>query len=213
MMERKSGRVKERKSDEAMEGKNDGVTGRCSPSLALSVALSLLLSACSVPLYKVAPLPQNTPVEAGQTATANALEVTATALTDDDQAFARFDANLPLAGLVVVDITLLNRAAAPITDLKFELQDATGKRFPQLEAKKALKQMMKFEGVRLYPIEGKRQTLEQLQTITLPKKLRLAAQEEKRGVLFFHAKQDAAGLKGLVLTVKGSPQPIRLALN
>jgi hypothetical protein len=166
-----------------------------------------------VPLYKVAPLPQHTPSAARQTATANALEVTATALTDDDQAFARFDANLPLAGLVVVDITLLNRAAAPITDLKFELQDATGKRFPQLEAKKALKQMMKFEGVRLYPIEGKRQTLEQLQTITLPKKLRLAAQEEKRGVLFFHAKQDAATLKGLVLTVKGSPQPIRLALN
>jgi hypothetical protein len=220
-MERKSERAKERRSDEAMEGKNNGVTGRCSQSLALSVppslrlsfALSLFLSACSVPLYKVAPLPQNTPIEAGQTATANSLEVTASALIEDDQAFARFDANLPLAGLVVVDIKLLNRTATPTKDLKFELQDATGKRFPQLEAKKALKQMMKFEGVRLYPIEGKRQTLEQLQAIALPKKLPLAAQEEKRGVLFFHAKQDAATLKGLVLTVKGSPQPIRLALN
>ena len=168
--------------------------------------------ACSVPLYKVAPIPQNTPIEAGSTATVNSLEVMASALTDDDQSFARFDTNLPLAGIVVVDVKLVNRANEKTKSLSFELQDASGKKFPLLDAKKKLKQVMKFEGVRLYPIEARKETLEQLQAIALPKKLTLAAQEEKRGVLFFHAKQDVAQLQGLILTIKGMAQPLRLPL-
>ncbi len=169
--------------------------------------------ACSVPLYKVAPIPQNTPIEARQTVTANSLEITASALTEDDQAFERFGTNLPLAGIVVVDVRLANRANAATKSLTFALQDASGTKFSLLDAKKELKQVMKFEGVRLYPIEGKQKTLEQLQAIALPKKLALAAQEEKRGVLFFYAKQDVAQLKGLVLLVKGTVPPLRLPLN
>ncbi len=169
--------------------------------------------ACSIPLYKVAPIPQNTPIEAGQTSTANSLEITASALLEDDKSFERFEANLPLAGIVVVDLKLLNRASAATKSLTFELQDASGKKFPLLDAKKELKQVLKFEGVRLYPIEGKQETLDQLQSIALPKKLTLSAQEARRGVLFFHAKQDVAQLKGLILLVKGAAQPIRLPLN
>jgi hypothetical protein len=172
-----------------------------------------LCSGCSVPLYKVAPVPKNAPIVAGQMVTADSLEITASALLDDDQAFERFEANLLLAGIVVVDLKLLNRANTATKMLSFELQDATGKKFSLLKPDKQLKQVMKFEGVRLYPIEGKRQTLEQIEALALPKKLTLAAQEEKRGVLFFHAKQDVAQLRGLVLIVKGTPQPLRLPLN
>jgi hypothetical protein len=189
------------------------VTLTRSLSLYLFAALLLFLSACSVPLYKVAPIPTNRPIEAGQTATTNSLEVTASALTEDDKSFERFDTNLPLAGIVVVDVRLVNRANEKTKSLSFELQDASGKTFPLLDAKKELKQVMKFEGVRLYPIEARKETLEQLQAIALPKKLTLAAQEEKRGVLFFHAKQDVAQLKVLLLTVKGMAQPLRLPLQ
>jgi hypothetical protein len=118
-----------------------------------------------------------------------------------------------LAGIVVVDLKLLNRANTATKTLSFALQDATGRKFSPLKPDKQLKQVMKFEGVRLYPIEGKRQTLEQLEALALPTKLTLAAQEEKRGVLFFHAKQDVAQLRRLVLLVKGTPQPLRLPLN
>ncbi len=180
----------------------------------LSIVLTLFFSACSVPLYKVTPVPTNSQITAGNTASANSLEVTAAALLDDDQAFARFEANLPLAGIVVVDIYLMNRAQEKTKSLTFELQDASGKKLALLDAKKQLKQIMKFEGVRLYPVEGRKQTLEQLQAIALPKKLVLGAQEEKRGVLFFSAKQDAAQLQGLVLLVKGTTaQPLRLKLQ
>ena len=172
-----------------------------------------LCGACSVPLYKVAPLPGNTPTVAGATITANSLDVSASALLDDDISFERFEANLPLAGILVVDVKLLNRAAVSTKSLTFALQDASGKTFSVLDAKKELKQVMKFEGVRLYAKIGRQETLELLQSIALPKKLVLAAQEEKRGVLFFHAKQDLAQLKGLVLLVKGTAQPIRIPLQ
>ncbi len=183
-------------------------------SFSFSILLALFFSACSVPLYKVAPIPTNPQITAGNTASANSLEVTAAALLDDDQSFARFEANLPLAGIVVVDVYLVNRAQEKTKSLTFELQDASGKKLALLDAKKQLKQVMKFEGVRLYPVEGRKQTLEQLKAIALPKKLILGAQEEKRGVLFFSAKQDAAKLQGLVLLVKGPvPQPLRLELQ
>ncbi len=183
-------------------------------SFSFSMFLLFLLPACSVPLYKVTPIPTNTQITAGNTASADSLEVTASALLDDDQAFARFEANLPLAGIVVVDIYLANRAQQKTKSLTFELQDASGKKLALLDAKKQLKQVMKFEGVRLYPVEGRKQTLAQLQAIALPKKLVLGAQEEKRGVLFFSTKRDAAQLKGLVLLVKGTTaQPLRLGLQ
>lgn len=181
--------------------------------LSFLIVLCLFLSACSVPLYKVAPIPKNTTIEAGQTATNNGLTVTASALTEDDKAFERFDSNLPLAGILVVDIQVANRSAQSIKSLKFELQDATGKSVSYLEPKKALKAIMKFEGVRMYTIEGRQQTLEQLQAMALPKKLSLGSQEEKRGVLFFHAKQDVAKNKAFTLLIKDDRQTIRLPLS
>lgn len=180
----------------------------------LSIIFLLIFGcACTVPLYKVAPIPKDKPIEAGQTATQNSLEITASAVLDDEVAFERFDANLLLAGILVVDVQLANRATAPTKSLSFEVQDATGKRFSLLSEKKELSRVMKFEGVRLYPVLGKQETLEQLQAITLPKKITLSANEEKRGVLYFHAKQDVAQLKGLVLSVKGTSPMIRIPLN
>lgn len=168
---------------------------------------------CSVPLYQVAPIPKNVPSETGQTARNDALEVTAIAVTEDDQSFARFDANLPLAGIVAVDLKLVNRSPQAINSLKFELQDATGRKFSWLEPKAALKQVMKFEGLRVYSLEGKRQALAQLEAIALPKKLTLAAQGETHGVLFFHVRQDAAKIQAFTLLVKGGRQTITLSLR
>lgn len=182
-----------------------------SPSLLLPFSLSLCLAACSVPLYKVAPLPKNEALRGGQTATVEGLEVTAKAFAEDDEAFARFDANLPLAGILVVEVKLLNRAG-PTGKLSFALRETNGQSLARLEPKKMLKTVMKFEGVRLYPIEGKQQTLDQLQAQALPKKFMLAAQEERRGLLFFHAKRDVTQLKSLTLEIKGGKQVVTLPL-
>ncbi len=177
------------------------------------VFIFLILNAgCSVPLYKIASIPQNTPIEAAQTANSTELEISAAALLDDDKAFERFEANLPLAGIAVIDVRLVNRADKQLKP-KFELRDASGKKFAQLAPKKEPGRVMKFEGVRVYNKEGRRQTLEQLENIALPKNFVLDAKAEKRGVLFFNTKQDVTQIKGLTLTVSGISQPIKISLN
>lgn len=188
---------------------------RDSSTLLVSFAfvIGLMLSACSVPLYKVAGIPNKTPSASGNTITATTLEITATALIDDDQAFERFETNLPLGGILAVDVLLRNRRNEASRPLSFEIADATGKKFSSMDGQKMLKRVMKFEGVRVYAREGKQSTEAQLQSLTVPKKIVLNAQEEKRGVLFFYVKQDVANMKGLVLTVKGAEQPIRIPLQ
>lgn len=175
-------------------------------------AVFLFLSACQGPLYNVAPIPQASPIESGKSASNNVVEVTAAALLDDDQVFERFDANLVLAGIIVVDVNIVNRSSESF-NLKFELHDADGKNFSQLEAKKSLDRVIKFEGIRAYSRLGKQESLEQLEAIAIPKKITLPAQQQKRGVLFFNARRDASQLRGLRLTVKGIKEPIQLLLN
>ena len=175
-------------------------------------AVFLFLSACQGPLYNVAPIPQASPIESGKSAVNNVIEVTAAALLDDDQVFERFDANLVLAGIIVVDVNVVNRSSQAL-NLKFELHDAEGKNFSQLESKKSLDRVIKFEGIRAYSRLGKQEALEQLEAISIPKKITLPAQQQKRGVLFFNAKRDAAQFRGLRLTVKGIKEPIQIILN
>lgn len=183
-----------------------------SPSLFLSIFLFFFLSACSVPLYKIAPLPQNSTIPDGKSAAINELEITASALLDDDKSFELFEANLPLAGIVAVNVHLKNNAATSAR-LKFSLHDMDGKKFSWLSADKELKRVMDFEGVRAYPKDGKQATLDQLKAIALPEKFELAAQAEKRGVLFFHVKQDATKLRGLRLKVERGTEPLTISLQ
>ncbi len=174
-------------------------------------AAIIFLNSCQGPLYKVANIPQASTIDSGKSASNNLIEITASALQDDDKAFERFDANLVLAGIVAVDVNLVNRSAQTLNP-KFELRDSEGRNFPQLESKKELNQVMKFEGVRAYSKLAKQETLEQLEAIAIPKKFTLLAQQQKRGVLFFNAKRDAAKLSGLRLTVKGMKEVIQVNL-
>ncbi len=163
-------------------------------------------------MYQIAPIPQALPIESGQSASNNFIEVTASALLDDDKVFERFDANLVLAGIIAIDVNLMNRSNQSLTP-KFELRDAEGRNYSQLESKRELDQVMKFEGVRVYSKLGKQETLEQLEAIALPKKMTLPSQQQKRGVLFFNTKRDVAQLHGLRLMVKGIKEPIQISLN
>ncbi len=180
--------------------------------LAFSLSLFLLLSSCSVPLYKVAPIPQNSAIVDGKTGTTQGLEITAAALFDDDKSFERFASNLPLAGIIAVDVYLKNNSAATLKP-KFSLRDSAHQNLSLLDAKNVLKQMMKFEGVRAYVKEGKQLTLDQLSAMALPKKIEIGPQSEKRGVLFFRAKVDAMKLDGLRLEVGGLAAPIIIPIN
>jgi hypothetical protein len=177
--------------------------------------LPLALAGCGTRLYEVGPVPKVVPAEAVAGTTSKGLEVTAAALTEDDAAFARFGGNLPLAGVAAVDVRVANGTGEQFRAgrLKFELRDAAGKRLKQIDAKKALKRLMKFNGTETYLIEAYRRTREDFEARALPRSVALAPGEELRGVVFFDAKRDAATLGPLTLTVKGGASPLELRLN
>jgi len=177
--------------------------------------LSLLALCGCGPLFKVAPLPKSPPADLVTATAPGGLEIGASALTDDISAIEQFGANLPLAGLVAVEVELTNRGTEPIkaSALRFELRDAAGGRYKRLETKKALGRLMKYYQKRTYLKESYRQTRESMESLALPLSSPLAPQEERHGFLFFEAKQDVAQLTGLTLSVEGGPSPIEMKLK
>ncbi len=172
------------------------------------------LNGCGAP-FKVAPLPKTSSTDLATEAAPGSLAVSAALLKDEDRSFAQFDANLPLAGIIAVEVQLTNRASEPLAGraLKFELRDAAGTSYKRLEPKKALERLMKFHGKSSYVKDSYRQTRESFEALALPVTASLASQAEWRGYLFFEAKRDVASLAGLTLSVMGGSAPITLKLN
>src|SRR5215813_307101 len=89
-------------------------------------SLLIIFAACGGRLYKVAPLPASAPPEIS-TKSENGLNIGASAL-DGEQSYDRFEANLPLAGVIAVDVRMINKSEAAImtNSLRFELRNPTG---------------------------------------------------------------------------------------
>ncbi len=179
--------------------------------------LLLLLSGCGGQLYKVAPLPADAPPAISSNKTngiTNGLNVGAVAL-DGDQSLEKFEANLPLAGLIVIDTRLVNRFSETIdlNKLRFELRDSSDAKFKLISPKKALKRVMNHYGDSFYRLDARRLTEERYQAVALNLKDSIAPQEERRGYLFFETNRGSINISGLSLSIKGADRPIVLQLD
>ncbi|MFN0119302.1 MAG: hypothetical protein ACKV2V_02255, partial [Blastocatellia bacterium] len=87
----------------------------------------LALAGCGQ-VYNVSPRPVSPPAELRPLAPATPLEISALAITEDARAFAQFGANLPLAGLLAIDLSMTNRMNGPLDlrAVKFALRDDKG---------------------------------------------------------------------------------------
>ncbi|MEP7274502.1 MAG: hypothetical protein ABI882_23630 [Acidobacteriota bacterium] len=181
--------------------------------VAIPVFLLIVLSSCAAPLYTVAPIPRSPPSER-VTATTGALEVTALAF-DDERAIERFDANLPLAGLIAVEVRLNNQGSSPIaaTSLRISLLDSSGKSLRSIPPKKALSRVMKYYGVRLYGKEGYARTVASYEAIGLNLEGEISPSSERSGILFFEHKAPVTSMAGYRLSIEGGPSSISLQLN
>ena len=169
---------------------------------------TLASMSCTGPLYKVAPLPKAVPAEA-TTTTSEALEITAAQITED-RAFQDFEANLPLTGIVAVDVRVTNRSQNPVK-LDFVLRSNEGSWKPT-KPKSALSRVMKYYGVGFYGKESYKRTVESYESVGLQMG-DIAAGEERRGIVFFDAKKAATAPGDMTLEVKGTGQPLLLKLN
>jgi hypothetical protein len=177
------------------------------------LVLSIFPGGCGGQLYKVAPLPASRPPEIS-TKNSNGLDIGAVAL-DGDQSIAQFEANLLMAGVIAIDLRVVNRSQETLdaNKLRYELSDGTGRKLKQISSEKALSRVMKSDGNSFYTLEARRKTRADYESVAFKSTGPLAPQEERRGLLFYEIKQKREDPGNLTLSVKGAADPITLQLS
>src|SRR5262245_9801183 len=178
----------------------------------LLTSLLPVLAACGGRLYKVAPLPASAPPEISMGN--GGLDVGAVAL-DGERSYERFEANLPLAGVIALDVRMVNNSEAKImtNSLRFELRDPSGAELKRIAPKKALSVVMKYYGDKFYAKAAYRRTLEDYESVALKKGGVIEPEREIRGIVFFQTKSETAGVDGLILSVAGLSAPVNVQLQ
>ncbi len=173
----------------------------------------LLLTGCGGRLYNVAPLP-STPAPEVTTGEAAGLKVGAVVI-DGDEALERFSANLPLAGVIAVDVKLANRTGGlvEVDRLRFELQDRSGRSLRSLAPRAALKAVMKYYGNSFYTLAARQRTREDYDALALDKLVAMAAQEERRGMLFYETPRGTAEVSGMTLRITGGATAVSVPVG
>ena len=172
-----------------------------------------VVAACGGRLYKVAPLPSIAPPEISTTKGAG-LDIGAVAL-DGERSYERFEANLPLAGVIAVDVRMVNKSEAAVTtdSLRFELRDASGARLKRLTPKKALGVVMKYYGDRFYAKIAYRRTLEDYESVAIKQGAAIEPEREIRGIVFFQTRRETTNVDGFILSVAGLNAPVDVRLQ
>jgi hypothetical protein len=178
----------------------------------LLTSLLTVIAACGGRLYKVAPLPASVPPEISMGK--GGLDVGAAAL-DGELSYERFEANLPLAGVIAVDVRLVNNSEATImtNSLRFELRDPSGAELKRIAPKKALSAVMKYYGDKFYAKVAYRRTLEDYESVALKQGSAIEPEREIRGIVFFQTRRETAGVDGLILSVAGLSAPVNVRLQ
>lgn len=170
------------------------------------------LPGCGGQLYKVAPLPASAPPDITRTGE-DGLSAGAR-LIESDRSIRQFEANLPMAGVIAVDLLIVNNSSSPIyfQALRFELRDNAGLKYKQITPKNALSRVMKFYGDNFYTLEARRRTREDYSALAFNAESPFAPQKEHRGILFFETKPNSSNLPLLTLQIHGTKTEIILAL-
>src|SRR5262249_55883489 len=173
----------------------------------------LVLAACGGRLYKVAPLPASVPPEISM-GNGGGLDIGAVAL-DGERSYERFEANLPLAGVIAVDVRMINKSEATImTDsLRFELRNPSGAALKRIAPKKALGVVMKYYGDKFYAKAAYQRTLEDYESVALKQRGAIETEGEIRGIVFFQTKRETTSVDGLILSAAGLSPPVNVRLQ
>jgi len=178
--------------------------------LSLLLALIALLGTGCGRLYRVAPLVTTN----GGSLVSGSLGSVAIGVRalDGDEALEQFEANLPMAGVLAVEVRMINRGPSPLPleKVEFSLLDDRGAGCPSLAPEEALKRVMRFYGNRIYQVEAHRETTESYQQIALRRIGELTLEGEVHGILFFAIPRQAPLGDNLSLRVKLSGETITL---
>ena len=151
-----------------------------------AVIASLLLGACGRPFQvpeRIRPLTGNL---AGRT-TDNDLTVEAAAIVNEDDLWQLFEANMILARILVVKLTLANNGRHPveIKDVVFRIRDSQGREFEPLKPKDVEDQLYDYYEIRTYVIATRQELEEAFQRRALDTQKQLTPGEVRQGLVYF----------------------------
>jgi hypothetical protein len=170
----------------------------------LSILLFALLQGCGGKPFNIKPKPDLPAQEPGARVAAGGLSVQAEAVRDEDFLYETFDANLMLAGVLPVRVTVSNAEQEP-TDLrkaKFEIRTAAGRTYKAINAKSAFKRLISYYGISTYSKEGYKQSQADFASHALDLQSPLASGASRQGLIFFHIPDEAAREAGLTIVAR-----------
>jgi hypothetical protein len=149
-----------------------------------------------------------------------AVRLQAAVVRDEDYLLSTFDANLILAGVLPVNVTLMNRGAQTL-DLRkagFRVRAPDGHTYKAADASRAYKRLIAYYGISTYSKGAYKQSREDFAAYALDLTKPLAMGESRQGMLFFILPDgaiQAAGLNliGVRLGASGSGGTVELQLN
>lgn len=169
------------------------------------VALAIaLLSGCGGKPFNVKTVPSNPPVSHTARADYDGLSVEAAAVTDEDYLFETFDANLMLAGVLPVKMTITNQRAEPINmkRARFEISSAGSRSYRAVTGKKAFERVFSYYDITITGREGYKESRSDFSSHAFDTTTPLAVGESREGLLFFIAPPEMAGSSELTLTAR-----------
>jgi len=153
-----------------------------------------------------------------ETATGNRVSVRAGSITNEDLLYEAFDANLIVAGVFPVRITLTNTSddSVDLKKTRFTVNTQNSRSFKSLNARDAFQRLISYYEIQAYNKAGYKESLGDFVSYALDITKPLAARESRDGVLFFPLPADVARSPGLTLSIVRLDQkdsPIVLKLN
>lgn len=176
-----------------------------------------MLAGCGKP-FNVKPRIELPHTSYADTASANRISVRAGPITNEDLLYETFDANLIVAGVFPVRITLTNTSddSVDLKKTRFTVNTQNNRGFKSLNARDAFHRLVSYYEIQAYNKAGYKESLRDFATYALDINTPLAARQSRDGVLFFPLPADLAHSTGLTLNIVRLDQnnsPVVLKLN
>jgi len=187
---------------------------------AFIVLILLLLAGCGSKPFDVKTAVKLPALAGAPVAESSGIRLQAAAVRDEDFLLSTFDANLILAGVLPVNVTMTNHGSQPL-DLRkarFEVRTADGRSYKAADANRAYKRLIAYYAISTYSKGAYKESRDDFAAYALDLSKPLAMGESRQGMVFFILPDrviQATGLKliGVRLGASGSSGTVELQLN
>lgn len=188
-------------------------------SSTILVAVLIFTTSCGGSLFKVKPAIELPPLSGNvKTASAGGVSVRLAPLLSDEESQDLFEANLPLGGILPVQLELVFESGVPVEtkQVRFRLRDAERHEWKLLTPKQAIGRILKANDVYVYNPNSRKQFEKEFSAYAIDLKSPLSDSDRRhRGFIFFETPKNKPieSPRGLVLTIERLPQPVEIHLN